>query len=271
MRENVTMPGLQTRTEYTSNRSKLQSNHLLTVLLWELRRQSMMRFSRMMIVGIALLFGVITWAQLFASQPRISHLPLYDEVITIEVLFWIFLMFVPLIMSDLVTRDYYQRTHELLMATAIPSQSYIWGRYLAGLCICLVILLPGLFVQLASCWLWIGRDVAPNAGAVLGLWLLIVLPTMLVISALFFSLSTLLPQLPGGFKLVALIVWTVICIIALVWLTSDARFSQLQWELAHNLPNLSSWLWPRAICLLVGLGSIALTARFFTRFSNVFK
>jgi ABC-type transport system involved in multi-copper enzyme maturation permease subunit len=231
----------------------------------------MMRFSRMMIVVVTLLFGVITWAQLFASQQRISHLPIYDEVITIEVLFWIFLMFVPLIMADLVTRDYYQRTHELLMATAIPSQSYIWGRYFAGLSIGLVILLPGLFVQLASCWLWIGRNAAPNAGEVLGLWLLIVLPTILAISALSFSLSTLLPRLPRGFKLVALIVWTVTCISVIIWLTSVSRFSQLQWELAHHLPNLPSWLWPRAICLLVGLGSVALTARFFTRFSNVFK
>jgi ABC-type transport system involved in multi-copper enzyme maturation permease subunit len=224
-----------------------------------------------MIIAITLLFGVITWAQLFVSQPRVSHLPLYDEVITIEVLFWIFLMFVPLIVSDLVTRDYYQRTHELLMATAIPSRSYIWGRYLAGLSICLLVIHPGLFVQLASCWLWIGGHAAPNAGTVLGLWLLIVLPTILVVSGLSFSLSTLLPRLPRGIKLVALIVWTVTCISVLVWLTSDERFSQLQWELAHHLPNLTSWLWPRAICLLVGLGSIALTARCFTRFSKVFK
>jgi hypothetical protein len=231
----------------------------------------MTRLSRVMIVVITILFGVITWAQLFASQPRASHLPLYDKVITIEVLFWIFLMFVPPIMADLVTRDYYQRAHELLMATAIPSRSYIWGRYLAGLCICIVILLPGLFVQLASCWLWIGRNVTLDAGTVLGLWLLIVLPTILVISALCFSLSTLLPRLPRGIKLVALIVWTVICISVIAWLTSVSRFSQLQWELAHNLPNLSAWLWPRAICLLVGLGSIALTARFFSRFSNVLK
>ena len=269
MQENMTMPAIQTRTEYTRDQPKLYSNQLLTVLLWELRRQSMTRLSRVMIVVITILFGIITWAQLFASQPRASHLPLYDKVITIEVLFWIFLMFVPPIMADLVTRDYYQRAHELLMATAIPSRSYIWGRYLAGLCICLVVILPGLFVQLASCWLWIGGHAAPKAGTVLGLWLLIVLPTILVVSGLSFSLSTLMPRLPGGIKMVALIVWTATCLSVIVWLTSVPRFTQLQWELAHNLPNLPYWLWPRAICLLIGLGSISLTARFFRRFSTI--
>jgi ABC-type transport system involved in multi-copper enzyme maturation permease subunit len=265
----MTMPGQERMNANLSKQPVSIGNPLLTILRWELRRQTLTRFRRMMIVVIAFLFGAITWAQLFASQPRVSHLPLYDEVITIEVLTWIFLMFVPPIVSDLVTRDYHQRTHELLMATAIPSRSYIWGRYLAGLCICLVVILPGLFVQLASCWLWIGGHAAPKAGTVLGLWLLIVLPTILVVSGLSFSLSTLMPRLPGGIKMVALIVWTATCLSVIVWLTSVPRFTQLQWELAHNLPNLPYWLWPRAICLLIGLGSISLTARFFRRFSTI--
>jgi ABC-type transport system involved in multi-copper enzyme maturation permease subunit len=271
MQENMTMPGIKSSAASAPRRPISNNNLLLTVLSWELRRQTMTRFSRVMIVVITLLFGVITWAQLFASQPRITHLPLYDEVITIEVLIWIFLMFVPPLVADLVTRDYKQRTHELLMATALHSRAYIWGRYLAGLCICLAMILPGLFVQLASCWLWPGGYAAPNAGTVLGLWLLIVLPIILVVSGLSFSLSTLLPRLPGGIKLVALIAWAIACQIVISWLTSLPQFTQLQLELAHNIPNLAAWVWPRTICLLVGLGSVALTARFFKRFSNVLK
>ena len=271
MQENIIMPRIENSVVNPPLRPASTTHPLLAVLCWELRRQTMSRFSRVMIVLITFLFGTITWAQLFASEPRVTSLPLYDEVITIEVLIWIFLMFVPPIVADLVTRDYKQRMRELLMATALPNKAYIWGRYLAGLCICMAMTLPGLLVQLASTWLWPASYVAPNAGAVLGLWLLIVLPAILTISGLSFSLSTLLPRLPGGVKLVGLIPWVIACQSVNAAITSRPEITALQWELAHNIPDLASWIWPRIMCMLIGIGSVTLTARFFKRFNNVLK
>src|SRR5260370_13200194 len=42
-------------------------------------------------------------------------------------------MLLPFVNADGVTRDLSRRTHELLMATALPTWAYVWGRYLAGL------------------------------------------------------------------------------------------------------------------------------------------
>jgi hypothetical protein len=42
-------------------------------------------------------------------------------------------LYLPFIAADGVARDVQRRTHELLMASAVPSRAYIWGRFLSSL------------------------------------------------------------------------------------------------------------------------------------------
>src|SRR5205807_9692222 len=65
-------------------------------------------------------------------------------------------LLLPFVNADGVTRDLHRRTHELLMATALPTWAYVWGRYLIGLLLSLglsllllaAILGMGLFLHL---------------------------------------------------------------------------------------------------------------------------
>jgi ABC-type transport system involved in multi-copper enzyme maturation permease subunit len=98
------------------------------------------RSSRILLALLFLFSAYITWIQLFdAGVAFDSRWPLLDIVAALGDLLWLLLMLVPIIVADAVVRDYKQRLHELIMTTAVPTWAYVWGRFLAGLCICFLL------------------------------------------------------------------------------------------------------------------------------------
>ncbi|HEV2659716.1 MAG TPA: hypothetical protein VGU68_03905, partial [Ktedonobacteraceae bacterium] len=138
---------------------------------------------------------------------------------------WILLLglFQLLIVTDLVAHDLAARVHELVMSTPTPTWAYIWGRYLAGVCIGLAMSLVLLVaVPLVGYAMHAGlplgqyQDVpgyaqlgypAPNIGVIVGVWALFVLPTILLLTALGFVVGTLLPKYGNVLKLLLCAGW----------------------------------------------------------------
>src|SRR6266404_8688170 len=83
-------------------------------------------------------------------------------------------MLLPFVNADGVTRDLHRHTHELLLATALPTWAYVWGRYLTclllslGLALLLLaaILVMGLFLHLT-----ITDYPLPQIGNVMVIWI----------------------------------------------------------------------------------------------------
>jgi ABC-type transport system involved in multi-copper enzyme maturation permease subunit len=121
-------------------------------------------------------------------------------------------LLLPFVNADGVTRDLHRHTHELLMATALPTWAYVWGRYLAGLVMSLglaLLLLAALLGMGLFLHLTIADYPAPEIGTVLLLWVGIIASATVLVSSLSFALGTLLPRLATLVKIVILLAWFV--------------------------------------------------------------
>lgn len=223
-----------TRTEPLVERAAqrpAQSYPLWDVFRWELFRMAHNRWGWLlpivMLLGGMGLFMLIPPADVvgFESPSTFSaqHIALSIFVYTL-----FFLMMVPFLVGDLIARDLKRRMHEVVMATMIPTWAYVWGRYLAGLLVTSG--LSAMFV--AGGWLagyahYITalqlqapspeRIVASGLSALL-LWTVVLLPRVLLVSGLTFTLITLLPRAADVIKPVVAIAWigSVIAITVLV-------------------------------------------------------
>jgi len=193
-------------------------------MAWELRRSCTSRLFWLQALGFFCLSSFMIWAR---------HVPLTLNHIQANVLFlgyvagtsaWGLLMILPsgtlmllglllpFVNADGVTRDLSRHTHELLMATALPTWAYVWGRYLAGLVMSL-----GLALLLLAATLGMGSFLhltmadypAPEIGIVLLLWVGIIASATVLVSSLSFALGTLLPRLATLVKTVILLAWFV--------------------------------------------------------------
>ena len=274
MQKNITFASI----DIQSSRRWMErhSRPLLAVLGWELRRRMLSRSSRILLVLLFLFSGFITWVQLFDGGVTFdARWPLFDIVQALGDLLWLFLMLVPIIVADAVVRDYKQRLHELVMTTAVPTWAYIWGRFLASLCICFLLALPMLATLLVADLFWnvlVGSHpgyLVPDMGTVVVLWAAIILPAILLVSGLSFSLSTLLPRLSGQAKLIILLGWILLCQVVISYTGDYAQRMQLAHLLASKIPDLSPWLWPPFVYAGLGIVCVGLAAVLFRRFSDV--
>ena len=187
---------------------------LWSVMGWELFRYKEMRFSKFMIIGIALFFalGAWSWASAYTYLPYASTSVLGMTLEMPTTFSWTLAVTTPFLVADLVTRDRKLRVHELVMTTAIPTWAYVWGRYLAGLGVCLalavlalplILLMNGIFFVLQP-----HATPASNVGAIVTLWIITVLPILLV-TGLSFCLCTLLPRRATLLKLLVLMGWLI--------------------------------------------------------------
>ena len=197
---------------------------LLRVMAWELRRSCTSRLLWLQALGFFCLSSFMIWAQ---------QIPLTLNHMQANVLFLGFVagtsawglllilpsgtlmllgLLLPFVNADGVTRDLHRHTHELLLATALPTWAYVWGRYLAGLVMSLglallllaAILGMGLFLHLT-----IADYPAPEIGTVLLLWVGMIASATVLVSSLSFALGTLLPRLATLVKIVILLAWFV--------------------------------------------------------------
>jgi ABC-type transport system involved in multi-copper enzyme maturation permease subunit len=196
---------------------------LLHVLRWELRRFLASRLFWFQALGFLCFQLFLTWV-LHASEgyATVSNNVQIDAFVagtsaggllhTLPTVLLVLVLFLPFVTADGVTRDLSRRTHELLMATALPTWAYVWGRYLAGLLMSLGLALLLLASLLGMGWLLhltVTDYPVPEIGAVLLLWAGMVLTATILVSSFGFALSTLLPRLSTLVKVVILVAWIV--------------------------------------------------------------
>jgi ABC-type transport system involved in multi-copper enzyme maturation permease subunit len=193
-------------------------------MAWELRRSCTSRLFWLQALGFFCLSSFMIWAR---------QIPLTLNHMQANVLFlgfvagtsaWGLLMILPsgtlmllglllpFVNADGVTRDLHRHTHELLMATALPTRAYVWGRYLAGLVMSLglaLLLLAAILGMGLFLYLTVADYPAPEIGIVLLLWVGMIVSATIVVSSLSFALGTLLPRLATLVKTVILLAWFV--------------------------------------------------------------
>jgi hypothetical protein len=130
-------------------------------------------------------------------------------VYSMPLLVLVFGIIVPFLSADGVARDLKQRTHELLMSTAIPSWAYVWGRFLAVLVLDLLLatLLLATTVLIGVVFALAMGHPFPNIAATFFLWVVAVLPAILLISGLSFGIGTLFPRYSGLGKVLIVVAW----------------------------------------------------------------
>jgi ABC-type transport system involved in multi-copper enzyme maturation permease subunit len=211
-----------TTTALTGSRKQTQAigrpNPLLAVLVWELRR---FRASRLFWIQALCFFGLLLCVLWFEREPDTFSFHTFSAFVAgtsawglVELLpfdLLVLLVFLlPFVNADGVMRDLQRRTHELLMTTALPTQAYVWGRYLMGLLVSLGLALLLLVAILGTgllLHLTITDYPAPAIGGVLMLWVGMVVPATILLSSVSFALGTLLPRQSTLVKIVILVAW----------------------------------------------------------------
>lgn len=313
----------------TTTRSQSQTtwrpHPLARVMAWELRR---FRASRIFWIQALCFFGLVlfviwavegTWTplQLTAQSSNGRDFTVFLAATSI----WVLLLalspgllllpglLLPFINTDGVTRDVQRRTHELLMASALPSWAYVWGRYLTGLLMSLGLALLTL-VAILSMELLLHLSVSTGpfspTGAVLLLWVGMVVPATILLSSVSFALGTLLPRHSTLVKISMLIVWVVGVVILPGWIapnntpawysawdptsagtalallrqyptdfqsqsaaaTTGAQVQHILLTVSNSLPSIGSWLAPHLIEAGLSLLLVLLVAFGFQRFQN---
>ena len=194
------------------------------------------------------------------------------------------------------------------MTTALPTWAYVWGRYLAGLVMSL-----GLALLLLASILGMGgllhlTDPAyplPQIGAVLLLWVGMVLPATVLVSSFGFAFSTLLPRLSTLVKVVILVAWIVGALVLPLGLgnttpppawyvnwdptsgitalgllpsyslalgptiTSEAQLQQLILTVENKMPDLAGWFAPHLLLAGFSLVLVLIAALAFKRSRDV--
>src|SRR6266566_1055821 len=197
---------------------------LVRAMAWELRRFSASRLLWLQALGFFGLSLFLTWSQQIplTLNHADANVPFFGFVAGTSV--WGLLMtlpsgplmllgmLLPFVNADGVARDLHRRTHELLMATALPTWAYVWGRYLAGLLMSLGLSLLMLVALMGMGWLLhltVTDYPAPEIGTLMVIWIGMIASATIVVSSLSFALGTLLPRLTTLVKIVILVGWFV--------------------------------------------------------------
>ncbi len=202
---------------------------LVRVMAWELRR---FRASRLFWIQALCFFGLVLFAigataTTLHFSPRSSNGSIFAVYVPATSI-WILLttlypglllllgLLLPFVNADGVTRDVQRRTHELLMASALPSWAYVLGRYLTGLLVSLglaLMTLAAIFVMDLFLHLTVATDPLPPTGAVLLLWVGMIVSATILLSSVSFALGTLLPRQSTLVKISMLLVWVIVLLI----------------------------------------------------------
>jgi ABC-type transport system involved in multi-copper enzyme maturation permease subunit len=203
---------------------------ILSVMAWELRRLTRSRLTWLMGLAAFALFlfvigidhGPSTFMTSYQSPdlsyafssnvPYLSPAWLSDRLYRSALL--LLLLALPFVCADGVALDLKRRTHELLMTTAIPSRSYVWGRFLIVLLLGLglaVELLAALLIMGLAFHLSVGGHdyPAPRVGPVIVFWAALALPDVALVGSVSFALGTLLPRRATLVKIGVMVGWFV--------------------------------------------------------------
>jgi ABC-type transport system involved in multi-copper enzyme maturation permease subunit len=290
---------------------------LLSVMTWEFRRLRASRLFWFQALGLFGLLLLITWASHapdhFSTQNVqggellsgfIAGTSAWGLLRTLPTVLVVLVLLLPFVTADGVTRDLNRRTHELLMTTALPTWAYVWGRYLAGLVMSLGLALLLLVSILGMGGLLHLTDPAyplPQIGAVLLLWVGMVLPATVLVSSFGFAFSTLLPRLSTLVKVVILVAWIVGALVIPLGLgnttpppawyvnwdptsgitalgllpsysinlgptiTNEAQLQQLVLTVENKMPDIAGWFAPHLLLAGCSLALVLVAALTFKR------
>ncbi len=293
---------------------------LLSVMTWEFRRFRASRLFWFQALGLFGFLLLMTWA-LHAPDNIGAGVVGSGEVLsgfvagtsaggllrTLPTILVVLALLLPFVTADGVTRDLNRRTHELLMTTALPSWTYVWGRYLAGLVMSLGLALLLLASILGMGWLLhltVTDYPAPEIGTVLLLWVGMVVSATILVSSFGFALSTLLPRLSTLVKVVIMVAWIVgglviplglggttpptwyvnwdptsgITALGLLpsyslalgpTITSEAQLQQLILTVENKMPDLAGWFAPHLLLAGFSLVLVLIAALAFKRSRDV--
>ncbi len=203
----------------TSNEARMRVT-ARTVMVWELRRLAAGRASVITALLITLFFAAIVlikheWS--IGLDPLASAgVPIWAstsfgqayEMVCVLLLF--FGMLVPFLTTDAVARDYRTGVHELLMASAVSSGAYVWGRYLAALLSALVaaaLMVLGMMVSDVVLHATVHGFPAPSPLAWAPAWVVLIVPTVVVFGSMAFALGALWPRHAMLWKVAVLLAW----------------------------------------------------------------
>ncbi|GCE09166.1 ABC transporter permease [Dictyobacter aurantiacus] len=194
------------------------------VIAWELRRFQASRIFWLQALGFFGLALLLVWSQKIPLTLNHAQAVVPFDGYLAETSAWGLLrtlstglllllgMLLPFINADGAARDLSRRTYELLMATALPTRVYLWGRYLSGLLLSLGLTLLTLVALLGMGWFWhlkFADYPMPDIGVLLAVWGGLIVPATIVVSGLSFALSTLLPRLTILVKVALMVAWFV--------------------------------------------------------------
>lgn len=261
-------------------------------MAWELRRVCASRVLWLQALGFVCVVLVQTWTerapQHFVVQSIsgfVAGTSAWGLLYSLPRALVLLAFLLPFINADGVTRDRSRRTHELLMATILPTWAYVCGRYLVGLLMSLVLallLLPALFSMGWLLHLTVTHYPAPEFGNLLLLWGAMVVPATVLVSSLSFALGTMFPSLttvkvaillvwvaggvilPTGLRRTTLPAWYVTWdptsaitglgmraqyshVLHLSAVTSTAQLQQMLLALENRVPDIGSWLAPHLL------------------------
>jgi ABC-type transport system involved in multi-copper enzyme maturation permease subunit len=213
----------------TSNRQQTMTRHIpsfLDVAGWEARRFLASRSSRRLILIALALFLLFVWLFKYAGtggfSGNVNGGPEFNFVfqvsgtsamglVTLFALFTSLLaLLLPFMNAGGVAHDVKDRTHELLMSTPVSTWAYVTGRFLfcllasLGLALLLLasVLLMGLVLHLTQ------KDyLPPQVNFDLTLWLIVILPSTMLLSSLSFALGTLLSRYANLAPLGIIVLW----------------------------------------------------------------
>jgi ABC-type transport system involved in multi-copper enzyme maturation permease subunit len=208
-------------------RSLRRPNPLLSVMGWELRRFFASRLFWIQAVCYLLLTCFVVWAAREPSQFTfvsgnvtfsgfVAGTSVWGLLITLPISLTLLAVLLSFVNAEGVTRDLTRRTHELLMATALPNWAYIWGRYLVGLLMSLglaALMLAAILGMGAIFHLTIPDYPLPPASGIVPLWVGIVLPATALVSSLSFMLGTLFPRQANLVKIGVLVGWIIVALV----------------------------------------------------------
>jgi ABC-type transport system involved in multi-copper enzyme maturation permease subunit len=192
----------------------------LTVGGWELRRVLATRSTLLLGAGITGFFLALVafkhqWLLPLDDRSHVLMLlygssPLGQVYEVVAVVITFFGLLVPFLAADGVAREHRQRTHELVMTTAVPASTLVAGRFVAVLAQTVAAALLALAGTLAA--LLLVHSVqsgfpAPDVPSLLGLWAVLVVPAGVLLAGTSFLAGTLAPRRGMVVKIAVVLAW----------------------------------------------------------------
>ena len=277
-------------------------------------RKTLLFTAGVFLLCLAFMFLKNSWGRP-ATDGKVSELVLIIGTtnigipyLLVEGLMPLFGLILPFITTDAVSRDYQERTHELLMTSTISTPAYIWGRYLSSLFICLSLAVILLFTTVIGSWLLhiISQYPFPNIQLLFSVWLIAVIPAVIVTATISFILGTLFPKYTNVMKLISVSLWIGLLFTVdatdrgATWFTYwnptgygivrtnvnnflsqynnvishttiGANPMKIALQLQQQMPILSPWVIPHIALIVFCFVGIAIIAKGFDRFRSVLE